>query len=290
MNKSTPSEELCDFLNSWDDLAAKAIIRYLENHDLPYLNNRMVDEYSADFGVCRPLRDVWVKLLDLDSLEFVEFYEGIYHFRKIPRYEDIIMTVLISIASGFAANELHDRYKVWRGKKINERVHDKFSKSKDVLFEYLTRVYAIREAYFLSKISNEKFNEIRDYLKRKIIIGRVKKSDANLEKEFSNLWIEFIRDHSLLPLDQFIEEIKDLIKLEDETKSVAPLYVIKENHYPANSIILHGLAASPGAVYGMLKVISSTEDRDKTLKGDIGVFKFFTPDMIPCIKPEFRQF
>lgn len=283
MNKSTPSEELCDFLNLWDDLAAKAIIHYFENHDLPYLNNRMVDEYSADFGVCRPLRDVWVRLLDLDPLEFIEFYEGIYRFRKTPRYEDIIISVFISIASGFAANALYDEYKVWRGRKINEKVHEKFSKSGDVLFKYLTRVYAIREAYFHKKISYEKFIEIRDFLKRKIIIGRIKKSDEKLEKEFSNLWREFIRDHSLVPLDHPIEEIKYLIKLEYETKST-PRNRAKEKRSPANGIVLQGLAASTGVVYGMLKIISSAEDIDKTLKGDIGVFEYFTPDMVPCIK------
>lgn len=289
MSKSIPHTELCDLLNECDNIATKATIRYLKIHNLTYLKDRLIYEYSADFEVIRPLRDVWIKLLDFDSLKFVEFYEGVYRFRKVPRYENIFIMVLMSIASGIAANALyyalHERYKVWRRKnKINEKTHDKFSNSSSILFEYLTKIYAIREAYFHRKISYEKFNEIKDFLRRKIIIGEAKESDTNTEKEFTDLWNKFVQNHSLPPLNQSIDEIKDIVKSEYESQSTSPLYRRKSNSYPVNGILLHATAASPGVVYGMIKIINSIEDLDKTLNGDIGVFNYFTPEMIPCIK------
>jgi len=287
-DKSTPHTELCDLLNECDDIATKATIRYLEIHNLPYLKDRVIYEYSPDFGIIRPLREVWVKLLDFDPLDFVEFYEEIYRFRKVPRYENIFLAVLISIVSGLAANELHERYKIWRGKnKTNKKMHDKFSNSGDILFEYLTKVYAIREAHFLGKISYERFNKIRDFLKRKIIIEEIKELDINIEKDFTDLWNEFVQNHSLLPLNLSIEELKNMIKLEYASQTPAPRYQIKGDKkglLSAGGIILHATSVYPGSVCGMIKNINSVEDLDKILSGDIGVFKYSTPDMIPGMK------
>ncbi len=104
MESRIHNNELCDFLNEWNDISTKATIHYFEKYNFLYLKDRIKYEYSADFGVIRPLRDVWIKLLDANSLEFVEFYENIYRFRKVPRYEDMLLTVLISIACNLASS------------------------------------------------------------------------------------------------------------------------------------------------------------------------------------------
>ncbi len=271
-------------MNESDAIATKVTIRYLEKHNLLYLKDRVKYEYSADFGVIRPLRDVWIKLLDVNPLEYVEFYEDIYRFRKIPRYEDLFITVLISIACNLASSELYERFRVWREKnKENRKLQEKFSKSSDVLFDYLVKIYAVREAYILGEISYEKFEEIRDYLRDKVIKVNLKELDAAIENDFLEMWNKFAKKHLLLPLDKSIDELKEMVKLEHESSSTADLHV-KKYYSPANSILLSALPASSGVVCGTIKTIDSIDDLSKILNGDVAVFKYFTPDMIRGVK------
>lgn len=286
MNELTASTDLCDLLNSWDEVATKAIILYLKEHRLLYLSDRVVYEYSADFGVVRPLRNVWIKLLDLDSLEFVEFYEDVYHFRKTPRYEDIYITILISLACGLAVNALYDRYKEWReASDVNNKLHDKFSESGKKLYDYLRKIYATRESYILGNISYEKFSKIRDFLKIEIFQGKEKK-DLKVEKDFTDIWNQHLKNHHLYPsLTHSIDEIKERIIFEHKKPSKVPK-IHPDKIYPPgeNNIILNSIAGSPGIAVGMIRVINSTSDIHKIYNGDIGVFTFATPDMVPGLR------
>lgn len=54
----------------------------------------------------------------------------------------------------------------------------------------------------------------------------------------------------ITPLNQSIDEIKDIVKSEYESQSISPFIGEKSNSYPANGILLHATAASPGVVYG----------------------------------------
>lgn len=271
-------------MNESDDIATKATIRYLEKHKLLYLKDRVKYEYSADFGVIRPLRDVWIKLLDINPLEYVEFYEDIYRFRKDPHYEDLFMTVIINIACNLASNELYERFRVWREKnKANKKLQDKFSKSSEVLFDYLVKIYAVREAYNLGEISYDKFEEVRKYLKRKIIKGDLKELNATTENEFSDMWNKFAQKHLLLPLEPPVDELKEMVKLESESPSTLDLNVKKYN-LPTNSILLYARPASSGVVCGTVKTIDSIDDLSRIYSGDVAVFRYFTPDMIRGIK------
>ena len=114
MENREHNNDLCDFLNEENDIGTKATIHYFEKHNFLYLKDRVKYGYSPDLGGIRPLRDVWIKLLDANSFEFVEFYENVYRFRKVPRYEDLFLTVIISIACNLASSELYDKYKIWR--------------------------------------------------------------------------------------------------------------------------------------------------------------------------------
>jgi hypothetical protein len=205
MESQLYNNDLCDHLNEGNDIGTKAIIQYFEKHNLLYLKDRVKYEYSPDFGVIRPLRDVWIKLLNANSFEFVEFYENIYRFRKVPRYEDLFLTVITSIACNLVSSELYDRYKIWRKNKANEKIYDKFTKSAELLFDYLIKIYALREAYFFGEISYDKFEEIRDYLKKKILEENITEPNLNIETQFTDLWNKFSQKHMSPTVTSFIK-------------------------------------------------------------------------------------
>jgi hypothetical protein len=199
-------------LNIYGDVGAGAIIHYLEKHNFSYLKDRVRYEYSADFGVGRPLREIWIKILDIDSLEFVEFYEDVYRFRKFPRYENLLITVLVSIASGLAANDLYERFKKWKKKdKVNNDLYDKFSGSSLILLEYLIKVYAVREAFMQGKISYKRFEIIRDFLKGKIFFNL---ENQEIESEFNILWDKFAKKHVSFDKSNLIFELGHIIRLD----------------------------------------------------------------------------
>ena len=159
-------DELISLLNDYDDLACMIAVEYLKKHNLLPLVDRVRYEYKVDFGIIRPLRNVWIKLLNKDSLKFVEFYEDVYKFRRVPHYEDIITTALINILTGFIACAIYDY-----GKKLIPRLKrelEDFIKQAEVLFNYLIRVYAIRNACNSEKITYQKFLKLREYLKKKV--------------------------------------------------------------------------------------------------------------------------
>lgn len=278
------NKEFCNFLNECDSVAIEVTLYYLEKHNFSYLKDRVKSEYSADFGVIRPLRDVWIKLLDMNPIEYVEFYEDIYRFRKVPHYEDLFITVIISIVCNLASSELYERFKVWREKnRTNNKLQDEFSKSSEVLFDYLIKIYSVREACVSGEISYEKFEEIREYLKRKIIKVDLTVLDTAVEAEFSEMWNIFAQKHLLFSLDRSIDELKDLVKLDHESLNTTNNYK-KKIQSPSNSILLKAIPASSGIICGTLKIIDSIDDINKILDGDVAVFKYFTPDMIHRIK------
>lgn len=279
------NNEFCDFLNEWNDIATRATVHFFEKHNFLYLTDRVKYEYSADFGVLRPLRDVWIKLLDVNSLEFVEFYESVYRFRKAPRYEDLFLTVLISIACNLASSKLYDQYKIWRENKANKKISDDFTKSAELLFDYLIKIYALREAHYFGDISYETFEEIKDHIKLKIFGGNSKELNLEMENQFVDIWDKFAKKHMLSTLAQSIDELNEMIKFEYATPNqIKGDFQIKKTRSLANSILLNGAFASVGTVCGVIKTVNSVDDSKKILGGDIAVFNHFTPDMIAALK------
>jgi phosphohistidine swiveling domain-containing protein len=285
MENRVHNNDLCDFLNEGNNIGTKATIHYFEKHNFLYLKDRVKYEYSPDFGGIRPLRDVWIKLLDANSFEFVEFYENVYRFRKVPRYEDLFLTVIISIACNLASSELHDRYKIWRENNTNKKIYDKFTKSAELLFDYLMKIYALRESYLFGDISYEKFEEIKDYLKEKSFEGNLKELNLDMESKFTDLWNTFSQKHVSPTLVQAISELKEMIKFEYENPNPSSSdNQINKNPSLANSILLYGDSASPGFACGVAKIVNSVDDSKKILDGDIAIFDYFTSDMVGPLK------
>lgn len=288
MKDSAAITELCDYLNELDGVAARAAARYLERHDFTHLKDRIAYEYLSDFGNVRPLREVWARLLRFDVHEFVNFYEGVYRFRKVPHYEDLFMGALISIVTGVIAAELHEQIKSWcKRKKVNQQVYGKFVSNTNVLWDYVLKAFAAREAYYFNVINQEKFINIRDFLKAKIIDKKQSELDASIEEEFTLIWSKFTDRHSLYPIGQTIVELKAHIESEakHEYESRDIHSANHETYHELSTFApIRGLGASSGVALGMLKIINSTDDVEKISGLDIGVFRHFSPDDLPCLK------
>jgi phosphohistidine swiveling domain-containing protein len=279
--------ELCDFLQAWDQRAVEATEGYLIKHKLLYLRDRMLAEWVAEFGAARPLRHAWAELLNFDALQFVDFYEGVYRFRKVPRYEDILIATLLSIVAGVAANEFHDQFKRWRAKsKTNNDTYARFLESGTLLLDYLMRAYAARKAYLLGEVSEPEFEEIRRFLRSSVMLGHPADKNSGVAARFAELWNGFLKHHALTnpphPQD-LANEFDALVNVAHEHRGGA-LSRVKEIPPPAKTTLIKGVAASHGIAVGAIKTIDSLEDADKVLEGDIGVFRHFGPGAITSVK------
>jgi phosphoenolpyruvate synthase/pyruvate phosphate dikinase len=285
-----PNTGLCDLLNASDEFAVKAAVHYFREHKWDYLADRILSDYSADFGVIRPLRDVWIKLLNFDYVKFIEFYESIYRFRKTPRYEDIFITVLLSIATGIAANEIHEQFKIWRRR--NKETHEKFDNSGEVLIQYLMKINALREAYLFGELSFEEFNNLRDALKGELIYKNNNMNEKSRES-LLKLWERHINKHQLTTNIDPIEELTRFVRLYyyrskpriDSNQDDNIHKDLLENDLGSRlRVTLNGLIANPGFAFGFIKKVNSALDNEKVYFGDIGVFRYVVPDMIPALK------
>ena len=57
------------------------------------------------------------------------------------------------------------------------------------------KIYALRESYLYGDISYEKFEEIKDYLKRKTFEGNLKELNLDMETKYTDLWNKFTQNH-----------------------------------------------------------------------------------------------
>jgi hypothetical protein len=196
MEKQQTSLELCDILNQRDEVAFKAVTKYLDKHKLPYLKDRMLYELSTDFGAIKPLRETWIKVFDLNPIGITEFYEEVYRFRKIPRYENLLLTVLLSLVTSVIANVIYCDFKEWQQHK-EVSILSRFKDSTISLLDYLLRAFACLEAYYLGKINISSFNKTKLWLKSKFLKGETVTNEAFTEAEFNIIWIEFSEKHDI---------------------------------------------------------------------------------------------
>ena len=75
----------------------------------------------------------------------------------------------------------------------------------------------------------------------------------------------------------------EVLASENIKKRALPTRKTRAARKANNSASAKGLAASPGEAHGPAKVVTSSDDAKKVTKGDVGIFHYFNPDMVPAI-------
>ena len=274
-------------LEEYDKIAIGASVQFFENHRLYELADRIKLVYSADFGAIRPLKHIYIKIFNTNSHKFIEFYEDIYKEREVPHYEDafsVATLILAAIAAmgAYLSPIIGVEYSEWKKKSKQNKKH--FS-SQDLeethyLFNYIIKAYAIRNAYYFKKIDQNEFLQLKNALKNVIFKGDNVSEETKMKIE--KIWNEFNNSHHFA----INGLINDLNKYAID-EILKPLRVHSLSRYKklqTCDYIIKGTPIFPGQARGIIKIINSLKDIGKVERGDIGVFKYYIPDMTYALK------
>ena len=287
------SARLIRVLNRYDDIAIRTTSEFFRRHGMPQLQDRTRFEYAADFGATRPLRHMLVMVFGLNGRKFVRFYEDVFRRREAPHYEDalVVATLIISAIAAIGAYlspiigvEYAKRRS--RAEKDSLRVSPEDSREMLDLFEYLVKAFALRGAYYSKGISAREFRKLREVAEQLVLEAGRRHSKQTIDKgiadQLDKIWGHFNRTANLSFGGQLLEELGTLAVEEIRRPRVSPRKV----KGPKRRVLVtsRGLGASPGHVRGAIKVVNSSDEVGKVSEGDIGVFRYFNPDMVPALK------
>jgi len=285
MIQNTNNEDLNQFFNAYQDISIKICNEYFIAHKFDDFTLRLL-QFSADFTSIRLMRNTWIDLFQLDPNKFLEFYEKNWSDREVPHYEDILLTICISIITGFFANLFYDKYKNYRTNAIKNQIeNNKILKSSEPLMVYLFKIYAIREAYYKNLISLDQFKKIQKYVKSFIVTNDIRDRNSEIKNLYLKIWTDFARIHKLkydffLQFIEFVENYYDKYQINIEDKNEDK---IKNNYeYIGQKIIsFQGMGASRGRAFGIITYCEIPADIVKFHGGEIGLFRVAGPDFVP---------
>lgn len=292
MEQKTICIDLTQFFNECQSDSIKICYEYFSSHKFEYFNHRLL-QFSADYTPIRFFRNTWIDCFKLDSKQFLNFYEKTWQDREVPHYEDLIVTICLSIITGFFANFLFDKYKEYQinGVPIDNK---KILKSSKPLMIYLFRIYAVREAYIQNSISGDQFKEIQEYLRLTSFDQDSKQSkNSNVKNLFVKIWTDFAQIHNLN--HNFYDGFREFIENYDDKNKIGLKYDKfvfekinkfeekgKGNGNKLASFKGHGV--SPGNAYGNLKLCNCISDVDLFCGGEIGFFPSPSPEYVDAIR------
>jgi phosphohistidine swiveling domain-containing protein len=278
---------LIKVLDKYDDVAVRTATKFLERHKLSQLVERVRLGYAADFGAIKLLKHVLVKLFHFKSRDFVEFYEGIYEDRETPHYEDLLAAVTLILAAlaavgAYLSPIIGVEYAKWRekAKKDKQYILEEDYKELLTLFKYLIMAFALRDAYFIRKISKEQFRELKKVAGDLILEPGSENSDRRAG-ELDQIWQAFERTTNLPVDDELRRELEELALAEIQRLPMQHKGIARPRE--DGTIISKGLGVSLGQAKGLVKVVNSADDIVKVRKGDVGVFRYCEPDMVPAL-------
>ena len=275
---------LINTLMRYDSPATSTAAEFFTRHHMPWLKDRLMDGWLPYFGTTRVLRQVLVSTCDLNAREFVRFHRAIYGKDKIPHLEDAITVVVLTLAAVQTVTGLLSLGLQYSGRrrqqaeKDMERISDQDRSELLSLFKYLAKTYALRELYYSGKISRKEFLELRRVAEVAALDSD--HGEASLER-VERIWVRFNKAHDL-PLDTELLKELEMLAAQDIAKAIPPIQKTKSSRKVSNAPA-KGLAASPGEAYGAIRVVASSADVGKVTKGDVCVFHYFNPDMVPAI-------
>ena len=277
------SYKLIDILNRYDHIAVETATEFFEKHGLVQLAERVKFGYAADFGATNPLRHVLVTVFGLDARRFIRFCEGMWKDRETPHYEDAlaVATLILSVLALFLSPIIGVEYGILRARMQRDKENLQKEDYRQVLFlfKYLALAYALREAYYYKKISKKRFSKLRTVVEREVL--GPSRSGSQFEEVLA-IWDDFNKAANL-PLDERLTKELNTIAL----SQIKKLPAVSRKAKPvaiSDFIVLKGLAVSPGRANGHVKLVQSADDIGTVNKGDICIFTYFNPDMVPAIK------
>jgi phosphohistidine swiveling domain-containing protein len=286
--------DLNQLFNDYQSISIKICGDYFISHKLEYFNHRL-SQFSADFTSIRLIRNTWIDCFHLDSKKFIDFYEKSWEDREVPHYEDLILTICISIVTGFFSNLLYEKYKDYRISRLNHQIDNrKILNSSESAIIYLFKIYAIRESYINNSITLDQFEKIQKYLKsNSFSYEKELNKNSEIRKLYLKIWTDFASfhklDHNLYhQFTEFIEDYydKNKICLEDPNFRIATRKKTDGKKILLGKVLasFHAMGASEGEAIGRITLCGSLADIDKFHGGEIGFFPYMIPEFVDALR------
>ena len=280
-------KELVLSIDALDELATLTAIEYLKQKNMSAVAERLESGYKLGFGAVWPLRSVFLWEFGMDSRKFIRFHQEMWHSKEVPHYEDAAATAtlvvaIISIAVTLLSPIIGVEYEKLRShaEKVNKGLTTQQKKEAMRLFEYLVKAYALREGYYFKKLSLRQFRvalkELEDIQFTKV---------PGCSHLADQIWQIFVQDRKIRFDKSMLSDFSEVfVAILGKRKSQPPLLQRRERIKPKGTRVFKGLAASEGEARGYSVIVENLADLAKVRKGDIAVFKYFSPDMVQAIK------
>lgn len=216
-----------------------------------HLKQRLDYDVGSEFGNFRVLMDLWFKIFKGDHVRVIEFYEGAYGDRDIPRHEALLELFLVALAATIIGEEYKARREGVKRAVVN--LQRKCRMGLNYLFEMdalkfleVNRIIDHSQYLALSKHARARFHHRKPVSK-----ALTKRTEPYYHK------------YGMTTSNDILDAFERMSK-ENRWK--------KNESSRTNVITLTGIAASKGVVAGRISNIRDVADAED-LKGKVGVFR-----------------
>ena len=283
------STKLIGILTRYNDPAISTSREFFKRHNMTQLEERVTFGYAMDFGATRLLEHMLLVQFGLNGRKFIRFYEGIFRGRQVPHYEDAIAVVTVILAAlatigAYLSPIIGVEYANWKKKAEKDKQSFSTEHHRELLslFKYLIKAFAVREAYYFAKISRKEFLELRKVARESTLKPTSNKYSKEVLDRLERIWVDFNSITNFQFDEQLLKELEMLAAEEIHRPCLAhpELRELRKGKF----VTLKGLGVSSGQAQGFIKVVNSHDDIRKVNEGDIVVFQYFNPDMVPAIR------
>ncbi len=283
------STKLIGILTRYNDPAISTSREFFKRHNMTQLEERVTFGYAMDFGATRLLEHMLLVQFGLNGRKFIRFYEGIFRGRQVPHYEDAIAVVTVILAAlatigAYLSPIIGVEYANWKKKAEKDKQSFSTEHHRELLslFKYLIKAFAVREAYYFAKISRKEFIELKKVARDLTLELMSNKHSKETVARFEKIWNDFDSKTNFRFDTQLLEELEMLaVEKIRRSRMAHPKF---KGLRQGNFVTLEGIGVSPGQAQGFIKVVNSHDDIRKVSQGDIAVFQYFNPDMVPAIR------
>lgn len=265
-----------------ETLAFEICSRFFSVTGMRYLEDRLDYDIRSEFGNFRVLTDVWFKLLRGDHTRLIDFYEQTYEDRSRMRHEALIETLIIVLVSATIEAIVGEEYRARRKKIL--RTLGRLRQRCTLGLTYLFDMDAIKYLETNQIIDHDEYLKMARQLQRRLHAtrGRRNKGDESMKRRVEPYYRQFGFSSSAELLSSLEATINPTsvraIRKGEQMNASSTLTV------PVARISIRGLAVSGGTAEGKVRIIRSVADMEQAQNGEVGVFYYFVPDMVPAVR------
>jgi len=237
---------------------------------MQYLRDRLDYDVRSEFGNFRVLMDVWFRFLGGEHTRLIDFYEQTYEDRDKARHEPLIVVIAVTLVTTILGDIAAEEYRARRKEIL--RTLGRLRRQCELGLGYLFDMDAIRYLELNHKIGHAEYLKLARQLKIRL---RRSRPTARARQRLKPYYRQFGLSSSM----ELTRKLETMATHAEQPKNItATTPILKKAR------LIHGLPASPGMAEGRIRVIRNIDDGKRIRIGDVGVFHYMVPDLVPAMR------